>query len=762
MHRLLELTADVEKTLVAIVPRASRLYPNFKASDPDAWAALSVIDAARFVDSTSPDKVPATRTIFATHKYMLSNPDRFLIDPMRHRVSQSFSLRPQRDVEAIEKTRNWILNDEPPIRKFIKKAGVITSIYRSLRKPSGPIEAIDTSSLPAFDTHDQMIIRALRAIIERTRFIQADPMALGTEGIIKLVNGYNRGVAGNDSRDTVATFLTELGVYAPWTDLTESRILLPRRTPEQQKAFEDDGTRMLKLHAARKLETASRPVTPMELYPTDPCARIRHDFGQLPVYVIDDASAQELDDGLSVEPIPGSTDIRIHIHIADPTRLLHPDNLFSREARNRSVTAYFVDHTVPMLPRTLVDAGLGLMAGKAAHTLSFSARIDELGMLSEVEIRPGVVRNVMRLTYVQLGKALGMKVSLPSELIRLISVTSPAKEGDNSHLSLPAEVSLDDIRRLYDGFNRLQGRRTARDWFAGYQNLAEVRLLQHDLPQPPAVPDRPMMWHGFPQAEVMGVKVDEAQTVVAEYMLAAGLMAAKWASERGVPIIYRGSEMPISANPDAFGQALALREKNNFVEAIALARLDLAFQLGKVGIEPLRHFSIGVSAKEGGYARVTSPLRRYADLVNHWMIKAALLDPSLQTLPFSKEEMSAIATEQLYREQMGNRRMRMNNTLWICRLLSQALTTDAHPELREFLTGPRGFTVAVRERPRAVGGGGRGLHLSVMIRELGIAADVRHITKERAAASEPGDELNVRMVMVALESLPQIFCEVVE
>ena len=54
--------------------------------------------------------------------------------------------------------------------------------------------------------------------------------------------------------------------------------------------------------------------------PPDPDAE-RLDLTHLKVYTVDDASTQEIDDGLSLETLDDGTQ-RLWIHIADPTRWL--------------------------------------------------------------------------------------------------------------------------------------------------------------------------------------------------------------------------------------------------------------------------------------------------------------------------------------------------------------------------------------------------------------------------------------------------------
>ncbi|KZP00500.1 RNB-domain-containing protein [Calocera viscosa TUFC12733] len=753
IRRLSELSRDVEKTLIAIKPRAASLHKSFRAADPDAWAALSVIDAARFIDRTNPSKMPATRTIFATHKYMFNDATRFLMDPLRHRVSQAFNVRPESDVDAIVKTRDWILNDDPILQRFIERAGSVIRESRSIRRTSGPIEPIKTPSptLPLFSASDKKIIRALQISVERTRFVQDDPLELSGEAIVKQTGLFED---LPEHREALSLFLSELGIYTPWKDFTENRILVPRRTKEQAEAFEEDGRQMLKLHEERK--NIVGPEAPLDLCRHDHCNFIRHDFGQLPVYVIDDPTAEELDDGISSESIPGSDDLRIHIHIADPTRLLHPDNVFSREARNRAGTVYFVDHTIPMLPGTLVNAGMTLQPGGPLHTLTFSARVDPSGDLSDIEIRPGLIHNVTRITYDEIEAGLGSGPPYNSDLCRLLSADSEAPATHSPNPALPTDA----LQQLQTAAKWMQQRRMSRDWFFRSSPSAEIDLETRDLPGNPPLPASPTLWHGFPKAKIQHVVgVGPSHALVAEYMMACARMAGKWAYERGIPLIYRGSESPIAPGPDAVAEALTLRDEANMVDEKVFARLGIVAVPAKVGVEPMRHFSMGVSRKEGGYARVTSPLRRYSDLVNHWMIKAALRDPSLRLLPYSKAELAAIATELHYRETMLARQMRANRRLWLCRFVFQALATDEYPEARDML---RTSISAVVIDTVQVDVSGKPHEMEISILDLGEKGVLNSLTREQGNRLSAGDEIKVRVSHVLLESVPRIYCDLVE
>ena len=115
----------------------------------------------------------------------------------------------------------------------------------------------------------------------------------------------------------------------------------------------------------------------------DANADIRHDFGGLPVYTIDDESAHELDDGISVEETDRG--IWLHIHIANPSAFLSPQSHIAQLARLRQTSMYLPDRMHPMLP--VGDENFSARGfskdSKVTPTMTFSARLSSDGNIAD-------------------------------------------------------------------------------------------------------------------------------------------------------------------------------------------------------------------------------------------------------------------------------------------------------------------------------------------------------------------------------------------
>lgn len=103
----------------------------------------------------------------------------------------------------------------------------------------------------------------------------------------------------------------------------------------------------------------------------------------------------------------------------------------------------------------------------------------------------------------------------------------------------------------------------------------------------------------------------ESRQMVAEAMLAAGEAIASFTLEHKIPIPYAYQPEPSEIqNPNTLAEHYAYRR---------------CFKASRHATEPASHFGLGLPH----YTRVTSPLRRYLDLVVHQQLRAFLTDQPL-------------------------------------------------------------------------------------------------------------------------------------
>nr|MBF2064774.1 VacB/RNase II family 3'-5' exoribonuclease [Calothrix sp. C42_A2020_038] len=388
-----------------------------------------------------------------------------------------------------------------------------------------------------------------------------------------------------DTSKTGVTYETVARAYPPSATVLETMNLLGRpATP--QAAFQlliDLG--LWSPHENLFLRRSSIPVQ----FPTKviEVAQQRLDFNppdrdtdrinltQLKVYTIDDESTTEIDDGLSWERLADGRE-RVWVHIADPTRWLIPEDELDLEARKRGSTVYLPTGMIPMFPELLATGPMSLVQGKECCALSFGIILDEEGAIVDYSIHASLIKPTYRLTYEDVDEMLQLGVQAEPE-IKAIAV---AAEKRNTWRYAQGAISI---------------------------NMPEAMIkVKDDDISIDLLDDSP------------------SRRLVAEMMILAGEVAARYGKENNIPLPFRGQPQP-ELPPE---QELILLPAG-FVRACAMRR---CMPKSEMSITPVRHAGLGLDT----YTQATSPIRRYSDLLTHFQLKAHLRG---EVLPFTADQL---------------------------------------------------------------------------------------------------------------------------
>lgn len=304
----------------------------------------------------------------------------------------------------------------------------------------------------------------------------------------------------------------------------------------------------------------------------------RLDLTHLKVYTVDDESTREIDDGLSAETLDNGRQ-RLWIHIADPTRWLVPGDDLDLSARRRCTTVYLPTGILPMFPEELATGPMSLIQGQVCCALSFGVILDEAGGIESYEIHASHIKPTYRLTYEDVDEMLELGLKTEPELI---AIANWAKQRQAWRMDQGAiNINLPESSIKVDG--------------------EDITI------------------------EVL----DESQSrlLVSEMMILTGEVAARYGEENNLPIPFRSQPQPELPSEE---ELLAL--PTGWVRDSALRR---CMPRSEMGIIPARHSTLGLDH----YSQATSPIRRYADLLVHFQLKAHLRgDP----LPFTRDEMTEL------------------------------------------------------------------------------------------------------------------------
>ncbi|ODM18242.1 hypothetical protein SI65_06113 [Aspergillus cristatus] len=597
--------------------------------------------------------------LFAVHRAATQNS--FLIQNDRSFVfSDYYLVQPKRIARTLQTVTTWVHEhqemlvrstmgeDTPnlkdhPIQDFAQKARRLVQLSRKVRSPTKMANVGPTSQrfepeqnenplvyreVPTekFNQFDRKIIEFLQLWCIPPRRMTAGSLRSSGSHIIRTTGMY--GGMEVDAA-TAPLFLQELGVVSPWENM---RLLdLALGLPGHGISSRND--KMLKevRMESRRLQTEGM---------TDTMQDLRTDWGELPIYCVDDVDAQEIDDGVSLEPVPGSNDeFWLRVHVANPSAFISHDNVIMKYAAMRNQTLYTPERTYPMLPPALTHKNFSLAPGRP--TLTFSARMNRQGEVLETDVRNGTAGNVIYITH--------------DKLRTLFEPESPPQPPLTVGGTLTTQSTRENIQNTLTPSDE-QTFHTMRDLMLAFRSAYRLKNGAMDFP---FTPDTPVsISAGFAPFKpynmrstttgkyILGDPIIQLRpqdnnphevpdltkrNLISLLMNLACWVSGRWCAERNIPAVFDGTW---------YHPEYAPLTNTNMHEYGGESWLNIAAPRGISSSTPLHHTTLGLDA----YVKSTSPLRRYSDLLAHYQIEAALraaaTNPSADlsgTLPYTHD-----------------------------------------------------------------------------------------------------------------------------
>lgn len=334
----------------------------------------------------------------------------------------------------------------------------------------------------------------------------------------------------------------------------------------------------------------------------------REDLRGLDLVTIDPSDARDHDDALFCERLEDGG-FRVLIAIADVAHYVREGTAIDVEAFRRGNSIYLPDRAIPMLPPELSSHMASLVPKRDRLTMAVEVDLGPQGAIRHHRFIEGVMRSKARLTYEGVARALGLT--------------------DEGPVEREAEERIDMIRGLYDLSVILRRRRMRRG------------ALDFDLPEGRVKLD--------PETEepidIVRSKKDpgvrKAYSLVEEMMLLANEVVGASLEKLGVPAVYRIHPKPAEHKIEAFvklANALGFdldlesatdpRLLSKFLKKVKKLPISdplntlllRAMNQASYDVKNIGHFGLGASV----YLHFTSPIRRYADLSVHRILKRVI------------------------------------------------------------------------------------------------------------------------------------------
>lgn len=302
------------------------------------------------------------------------------------------------------------------------------------------------------------------------------------------------------------------------------------------------------------LETATRLVGSSQMSLN---GNKRKDLTSLPIVTIDGQGTQDYDDALSIEDFDNY--LRLGIHIVDVGNYIKKGDVIDREALARGSSIYMPDHKISMLPSCLAEDLCSLKADETRPAISTMINLRPSGDMIDYEIFPSLIKVKQQLTY--------------------YDVNIVADENEDMML----------LRSIAEKF-----RKQRLDAGAVQITVPEINVWLNDA------------------REVTVNKVNRespGRMLVAELMIMANWLMAKFLAKHNVPAIFRSQPEPRDRLYKGGGGSLF----QNWMQRKLINR----FALNHI---PEWHSGLGLEA----YVTATSPIRKYFDLVTQRQLRAIL------------------------------------------------------------------------------------------------------------------------------------------
>ncbi|KAI4203718.1 MAG: hypothetical protein LQ346_001728 [Caloplaca aetnensis] len=361
--------------------------------------------------------------------------------------------------------------------------------------------------------------------------------------------------------------------------------------------------------------------------PTDPSHsgwRGRKDLRDLLICSIDPVGCQDIDDALHARPLPNGN-FEVGVHIADVSHFVKPNNAMDTEASLRGTTVYLVDKRIDMLPMLLGTDLCSLKPYVERYAFSTIWEISKNADIVQSTFTKSVIRSREAFSYEQ------------------------------AQLRIDDKAQTDELTQGMRALLMLSKKLKKKRMEAGALNLAspEVRVQTESETSDPV--------------DVKTKELLDTNSLVEEFMLLANIsVAGKIHDSFPQTALLRRHAAPPKTNFEELANQLKIKRGmelrtetskllaesldrcvdkqepffNTLIRIMATRCMMSAeyFCSGTQSYPEYRHYGLASEI----YTHFTSPIRRYADLIAHRQLAAAIGYEQLDSTLHSKAKLEGV------------------------------------------------------------------------------------------------------------------------
>lgn len=343
---------------------------------------------------------------------------------------------------------------------------------------------------------------------------------------------------------------------------------------------------------------------------TNESLKNREDLTHLPFVTIDAETTSDMDDALTIEAInEGEEGFRLYVAIADPASFISPQSSIGKRAQISANSVYLVGGALPMLPEKLGNDCFSLVPEQVRPALVCVIELSPAFEPLKFDFIRANIKSHFKLSYNQVGAFLA-------------NDNEPSAIAENIQPLLKTLSKFAHVRNQY---------RHKNCWVGDEQLEYDYELS--DKGKIASISPRPK---------------NLAHQLVEETMLLTNHFAGQYLQDHqcGLHTVHEGFR------PERLGEVNALLKEEDISPSSDITSLDgylsLLTQLGeneskKSLLAPLKrlmqasqithtpgaHLGLGMHS----YATITSPIRRFVDVYNHWSILQTLGGKKVNALP---------------------------------------------------------------------------------------------------------------------------------